>query len=151
MIAIVQRVKSASVSVDGEIVGRIGPGVLTFLGVADADTEKDAEWMMAKIAKLRVFEDDAGKMNHSLLDKRYSHLVVSQFTLFGDCSKGNRPSFVGAGKPEHAKALYEKSIAISRALGVPTEGGRFQAHMEVSLVNDGPVTLEIRSSPEGRA
>lgn len=141
MRALVQRVKWARVVVDGEVVGEIGPGILTLLGVGAHDSETDAINLMCKIAKLRIFEDAHGKMNLSLLDQSYSHLIVSQFTLYGDTSKGNRPSFIDAGKPELANALYEKSIEVSRGLGIKTEGGRFQAHMEVSLLNDGPVTF----------
>jgi D-aminoacyl-tRNA deacylase len=145
MRAVVQRVKSASVVVDGEVVGRIGNGILTLLGVKTGDTEADVEKLMKKIAALRVFEDEAGKMNLSLLDVKGSHLIVSQFTLWGDASKGNRPSFIAAARPEIAKPLYEKALAQSAALGIPTEGGKFQAHMEVSLVNDGPVTLLLET------
>jgi D-tyrosyl-tRNA(Tyr) deacylase len=145
MRALIQRVKFAKVVVDGKTVGEIGPGILTLLGVGAADEgpqgEAEVERIVSKILKLRIFEDDAGKMNLSLVDKGYSHLVVSQFTLYGDASKGNRPSFVGAGKPEIAKKLYERAIEYSRAQGVRTEGGTFQAHMEVSLLNDGPVTF----------
>lgn len=141
MRALIQRVRSAKVVVDGSVVGEIGPGILTLLGVGANDTDADAERIVSKILKLRIFEDDAGKMNLSLLDRGYSHLIVSQFTLYGDTSKGNRPSFVDAGKPELANRLYEKALAFSRAQGVKTEGGKFQAHMEVSLLNDGPVTF----------
>lgn len=141
MKALVQRVKWAKVVVEGEVVGEIGPGILTLLGVGAADSEKDVVKLVSKIAKLRIFEDDAGKMNLSLLDRSYSHLIVSQFTLYGDTSKGNRPSFIDAGKPELAKSLYEKAIEVSRSMGIKTEAGRFQAHMEVSLLNDGPVTF----------
>lgn len=131
------------VVVDGETVGEIGPGILTLLGVGASDTEADAERIVGKIAKLRIFEDDEGKMNLSLIDRGYAHLIVSQFTLYGDLTKGNRPSFVDAGKPELAKTLYEKAIGVSRALGIPTANGTFQAHMEVSLLNDGPVTFML--------
>lgn len=143
MRALVQRVKWGKVIVDGAVVGEIGPGILTFLGVGSHDTEIDVEKLIGKIVKLRIFEDPDGKMNLSLLDNHYSHLIVSQFTLYGDLSKGNRPSFIDAGNPELAKRLYEKSIEVSRALGIKTETGRFQAHMEVSLLNDGPVTFWI--------
>jgi D-tyrosyl-tRNA(Tyr) deacylase len=141
MRVLIQRVKWAKVEVDGGVVGEIGPGVLTLFGVGANDTEADVERIVAKILKLRIFEDEAGKMNLSLLDRGYAHLIVSQFTLYGDVSKGNRPSFVDAGKPEDANRLYEKALAYSRAQGVKTEGGKFQAHMEVSLLNDGPVTF----------
>jgi len=148
MRALVQRVKWAKVVVDGKTVGEIGPGLLTLLGVGARDSEIEADRMINKIAKLRIFEDDAGKMNHSLIDLGVAggHLIVSQFTLFGDTSKGNRPSFVDAGNPELAKKLYERAIAVSRSLGLKTETGTFQAHMEVSLLNDGPVTFLIDSA-----
>lgn len=143
MRAIIQRVKSAQVLVEGRGVGKIGPGILTLLGVGPGDTEKEAEWLVSKIVRLRIFEDDQGKMNRSLIDIGGAHLIVSQFTLYGDLSKGNRPSFVGAAAPDLAVRLYERALELSRATGVPTEGGQFQAHMEVSLVNDGPVTLML--------
>lgn len=147
MRALVQRVKWAKVVVEGKTVGEIGPGLLTLLGVGARDTEAEAERMIAKIVKLRIFEDGAGKMNRSLLDLGATggHLLVSQFTLYGDAAKGNRPSFVAAGSPELAKALYAFAIEASRRLGLRTESGIFQAHMEVSLLNDGPVTLMLDS------
>ena len=145
MKALIQRVKSARVTVDGKVVGSIGPGILTFLGVAVGDTEKELEWTVSKILKLRIFEDDQGKMNLSLADKGAEHLIVSQFTLCGDTSKGNRPSFIGAAPPDVAKPLYEKALALSSAAGVRTAGGQFQAHMEVELINDGPVTFILSS------
>lgn len=145
MRAVVQRVKSASVVVEGETVGSIGPGILTLLGVRSTDTEADVDRLMKKISALRIFEDENGKMNKSLLDVGGAHLIVSQFTLWGDASKGNRPSFIEAARPEIAKPLYERALKQSAALGLPTQGGRFQAHMEVSLVNDGPVTLLLDS------
>lgn len=141
MKAVVQRVSSAQVVVDGEIVGTIGRGVLTLLGVGNGDTEKELEWLISKILKLRIFEDGAGKMNLSLQDIGAEHLIVSQFTLYGDARKGNRPSFVDAAPPETARILYEKALKLSQAQGVKTEGGRFQADMKVTLVNDGPVTI----------
>lgn len=145
MIAVIQRVKQAQVQVDGKIIGSIGPGILTLLGVAHGDAQEDVEWMVQKILKLRIFEDEAGKMNLSLLDKGYEHLIVSQFTLFGDCRKGNRPSFIGAGPPELARDLYERAVVASSSAGVKTAQGQFQADMQVSLVNDGPVTFHIES------
>ncbi|MBS1963296.1 MAG: D-tyrosyl-tRNA(Tyr) deacylase [Bdellovibrionales bacterium] len=147
MRALVQRVKWAKVVVEGKTVGEIGPGLLTLLGVGHGDTEAEAEKMIAKIAKLRIFEDAEGRMNRSLLDlgDGGGHLLVSQFTLYGDTTKGNRPSFAAAGKPDAAKALYERAVVISRGLGLRTETGTFQAHMEVSLLNDGPVTLWLDS------
>lgn len=143
MRALVQRVKWAKVVVEGKTVGEIGPGLLTLLGVGQNDGEAETEKLVGKIAKLRIFEDADGKMNRSLLDlgAEGAHLLVSQFTLYGDTAKGNRPSFVAAGKPELAKGLYERAVAISRGLGIRTETGVFQSHMEVSLLNDGPVTL----------
>jgi D-tyrosyl-tRNA(Tyr) deacylase len=147
MRAVVQRVTSAQVDVDGKTVGQIGRGVMTLLGIKSGDTERELEWMMGKIARLRIFEDGAGKMNLSLLDIGGEHLVVSQFTLYGDAAKGNRPSFIDAARPEVAKPLYERALEMSRALGLKTEGGQFQADMRVNLVNDGPVTL-ILETPE---
>ncbi len=143
MRALIQRVKWGKVSVDGNSIGEIGPGIVTLLGVGSNDTEADVIRVITKISKLRIFEDSAGKMNLSLLDLGYSHLIVSQFTLYADTSKGNRPSFIEAGNPELAKSLYEKALSVSRELGIKTECGKFQAHMEVSLLNDGPVTLWI--------
>lgn len=145
MRAVVQRVKNASVTVDGVSVGSIDFGLLTLLGVRSSDTEADVDRLMKKISALRIFEDENGKMNRSLLDVGGAHLIVSQFTLWGETSKGNRPSFIEAARPELAKPLYERALQQSAALGLPTQGGRFQAHMEVSLVNDGPVTLLLES------
>jgi D-aminoacyl-tRNA deacylase len=147
MRALLQRVKWAKVTVDGKTVGEIGPGILTFLGVGELDTEQDVEKLVTKIAKLRIFEDEMGKMNDSLLDrgKEVSHLLVSQFTLFGDLSKGNRPSFTGAGNPDSAKKLFEHAVSYSKNIGLTTEAGVFRAHMEVSLLNDGPVTLWLNT------
>jgi D-tyrosyl-tRNA(Tyr) deacylase len=146
MRAVIQRVRFARVQVDGTIVGEIGTGILTLLGVRQGDTERELEWMISKILKLRVFEDEQGKMNLSLLDIRGEHLIVSQFTLLGDARKGNRPSFMEAAPPDLARPLYEKALELSRSQGVRTEGGRFQAEMKVSLENDGPVTLVIDSA-----
>jgi D-tyrosyl-tRNA(Tyr) deacylase len=145
MRAVVQRVKEAEVRVDGEVVGRIERGLLTLLGVGKGDTDADLEKLIRKIVKLRIFEDSAGKMNLGLSEVGGSHLIVSQFTLYGDCSQGNRPSFMDAGAPEEAKRLYERALELSAGHGVPTQGGRFQADMKVSLVNDGPVTLILES------
>jgi D-tyrosyl-tRNA(Tyr) deacylase len=141
--AVIQRVKAAQVTVDGETVGKIGPGILTLLGVAQGDSEAQVEKVIRKITKLRIFEDEAGKMNLSLADVKGAHLIVSQFTLCGDTSQGNRPGFAGAAHPSVAQPLYERALEISRGLGIETAGGRFQADMEVSLVNDGPVTFVI--------
>jgi D-tyrosyl-tRNA(Tyr) deacylase len=148
MKAVIQRVKHAKVVVAGETVGEIGPGILTLLGVARGDTEADLERVIQKILKLRIFEDAEGKMNLSLLESGGSHLIVSQFTLLGDTRKGNRPGFADAAPPDVARALYEKALTQSRALGARTEGGRFQADMQVSLLNDGPVTFVLSSKQE---
>lgn len=143
MRAVIQRVKQAAVVVDGREVSRIERGILTLLGVAKGDDEARLAKLVAKICDLRIFEDEAGKMNLSLKDVGGSHLIVSQFTLLGDCSAGRRPSFVNAESPERAKALYERALEISAAQGVVTAGGIFQADMKVSLVNDGPVTFVL--------
>ncbi len=143
MRAVVQRVTSASVRVDGEIVGQIETGYLVLLGVAQPDTQDDVIQMAQKIVGLRIFEDDAGRMNLSLGDVGGAMLVVSQFTLHGDCRRGRRPSFITAARPEQAKSLYESFCAEVRGLGIPVETGKFQTQMQVSLVNDGPVTLLI--------
>lgn len=146
MRAVVQRVKSASVTVDGERVSEIGAGVLIFLGVAHEDTTKELEYIANKVANLRIFEDAAGKMNCSLLETGGAALVVSQFTLYGDCRKGRRPSFINAARPEVANALYEKFITALEKRNVPTQGGTFQAMMDVQLINDGPVTILLDSA-----
>ena len=146
MRAVVHRVSSASVVVDEEVVGRIEHGFLVLLGVSQTDTQDDVIFLAGKIAGLRVFEDDDAKMNRSLADVGGRMLVVSQFTLYGDCRKGRRPSFVAAAPPERADELYRSFVAEVRGQGVEVETGRFQAHMDVSLVNDGPVTLLIDSS-----
>jgi D-tyrosyl-tRNA(Tyr) deacylase len=148
MRALIQRVKWARVVVEEKTTGEIGPGILTLLGVGHGDTEADVAKIVGKIAKLRVFEDAEGKMNLSLLDLGASagHLLVSQFTLYGDTAKGNRPSFMAASEPELAKELYAKAVEVSRSLGLRTEAGIFGAHMEVSLLNDGPVTLMLDSN-----
>ncbi|MDJ0884689.1 MAG: D-aminoacyl-tRNA deacylase [Desulfobacterales bacterium] len=145
MRAVVQRVKSSEVSVAGTSVGRIGPGLMVLLGVARDDEPRDAEYLAAKIVHLRIFEDDAGKMNRSLLDCGGAMLVVSQFTLQGDCRKGRRPSFVNAAPPEKGETLYQYFVDQVRGMDVTVETGRFGAMMAVSLVNDGPVTLVIDS------
>ena len=141
MRAVIQRVNRASVTVEGDRISSIGPGLLTLLGVQEGDEEKHADWLMRKILNLRIFEDQDGKMNRSLIDCGGEHLIVSQFTLFADVSRGNRPSFVHAAKPEIARRIYDYALGASRALGVKTEGGRFQASMQVELENDGPVTI----------
>lgn len=141
MRALIQRVSRASVHVDGEEAASIGQGFLVLLGVADDDGAAEAAWLARKIAGLRLFEDDAGKMNLGLADVGGQVLAVSQFTLYGDARKGRRPSFTRAAAPVRAQELYEEFCSLLAAEGVPVEKGVFQAHMEVSLVNDGPVTL----------
>ncbi|MCZ2148082.1 MAG: D-tyrosyl-tRNA(Tyr) deacylase [Bryobacterales bacterium] len=145
MRAIVQRVSRASVTVDGEVTGGIAKGLLILLGVGKGDKETDAEYLAEKIAALRIFPDAAGKMNLGVADCGGGLLVVSQFTLFGDCRKGRRPSFDQAAPPEEAKRLYEHFIGVCRAKGLLVETGVFQARMNVELCNDGPVTLLIDS------
>jgi D-tyrosyl-tRNA(Tyr) deacylase len=141
MRAVVQRVSRAAVRVEGRAVGEIGPGLLVLLGVAAGDGEDQARWMADKLAALRIFEDAAGKMNRSVAEAGGGLLVVSQFTLLGDARKGNRPSFTGAAPPEPASALYERVCALLREKGLPVAQGVFRAHMEVELVNQGPVTI----------
>jgi D-tyrosyl-tRNA(Tyr) deacylase len=147
MRSVVQRVARAAVRVDRQVVGEVGHGLLVLLGVAQGDSEDDARWTADKLAQLRIFEDDAGKMNRSVQDVGGGVLLVSQFTLLGDTRKGNRPSFVAAAPPEVAVALYESVAAMLRARGLPVAQGVFRAHMEVESVNDGPVTLLIDSRP----
>lgn len=143
MRAVAQRVHEASVSVDGKIVGAIEAGLLLFLGVEVEDDERDAEQMAEKVAGLRCFEDEAGKFNLSVADASGSILAISQFTLHGDCRKGRRPSFTRAARPEHAAPLCEAVVRLLRERGLRVETGSFGAHMEVSSINDGPVTLLI--------
>jgi D-tyrosyl-tRNA(Tyr) deacylase len=143
MRAVVQRVTRARVTVDDAVVGEIGPGLLVLLGVAPTDTPAEASWLADKIVGLRIFRDDDDKMNRSVVDVKGGVLVVSQFTLYGDCRKGRRPSFIGAAPPELAETLYEAFVTAVKALGVPTATGRFGAMMQVELTNDGPVTLII--------
>lgn len=141
MRAVVQRVSAASVEVDGAVAGAIGQGLLVLLGVGREDTRAEADYLAAKIIGLRIFTDDAGKMNRSVADTGGSLLIVSQFTLYGDCRKGRRPSYDRAATPETARELYEYFIETARSRGVPVETGVFQAMMSVHLVNEGPVTL----------
>ena len=148
MRAVIQRVQLASVQVDGELVSEIGAGLLIFLGIAHDDTETELEYITNKVANLRIFEDADGKMNCSLLDTGGSALVVSQFTLYGDCRKGRRPSFIHAARPEAANALYEQFITALKQLNIPTQGGTFQAMMDVQLINDGPVTILLDSDKQ---
>ncbi|MBC2852016.1 D-tyrosyl-tRNA(Tyr) deacylase [Cetobacterium sp. 8H] len=143
MRAVVQRVKHASVAVDGEIVGKIDQGFLVLLGVTHTDTEKEIEWLSKKITDLRVFNDADEKMNLGLKDINGDLLIISQFTLYGNCIKGRRPSFIDAAKPDLANDLYEKFLKKCRDLGFKTEAGIFGADMKVELFNDGPVTLII--------
>jgi len=141
--ACVQRVIEAKVTVDGAVTGQIGKGFVVLLGVGANDVEADATWLADKIVGLRVFEDEAGKMNRSLAEVAGAALVVSQFTLYGDCRRGRRPSFTGAAPPELAERLYETFVERVRRAGIEVATGRFREHMMVSLVNDGPVTLWI--------
>lgn len=145
MKAVIQRVKSAEVHVDGKSISKIDRGILTLLGVEKGDDEARMKKLVQKICELRIFEDDAGKMNLSLHEIGGEHLMVSQFTLAGDCSSGRRPSFTTAEKPDLAKPMYEKALAFSESLGVKTLGGVFQADMKVTLTNDGPVTFILES------
>ena len=143
--AVIQRVSEASVIVDERVVGEIQRGFMVLLGVAEDDSQQDVIWIAGKIAGLRVFEDEAGKMNLALADVGGSVLLVSQFTLYGDCRKGRRPSFIDAARPEKANSLYQSVVAELKGLGVHVETGTFQAHMDVRLINDGPVTLLLDS------
>jgi D-tyrosyl-tRNA(Tyr) deacylase len=145
MRAVVQRVRRASVKVGDELTGKIGTGVLVLLGVGQEDTEGDADYLAEKIAGLRIFEDDAGKMNLSVKDVGGAVLAVSQFTLYGDVRRGKRPSFDAAARPERARELYEYFVTRVRGLGLQCETGRFQQMMEVELVNSGPVTILLDS------
>ena len=149
MKVVLQRVSRAQVAVDGEIVGRIGCGYLLLLGVADCDTIQTADRMVDKICKLRIFQDENGKTNLSLADVGGELLVVSQFTLYADCKKGNRPSFVKAGKPDHANELYEYFMERCRQYVPVVEHGVFGAMMEIELVNDGPFTVVLDSEALG--
>ena len=148
MRAVVQRVSRAKVTVEGEITGEIGTGLMVLLGVAEDDTQDDASYLAEKIVSLRIFPDDEGKMNRSLVDIAGQMLIVSQFTLYGDCRKGRRPSFIKAARPELADSLYRTFVVEVQGRGVQTATGRFQTHMDVELVNDGPVTLLVDSKKE---
>jgi len=145
MKAVLQRVSQASVTVDGTIVGQIGQGLLVLLGVQQGDSESDARALADKTIALRIFDDVDGKMNLSVEDVKGSVLVVSQFTLLGDCRKGRRPSFVDAAPPELAERLYETFVAAIGVAGIPVATGKFRAQMDVALVNDGPLTLLLDS------
>jgi D-tyrosyl-tRNA(Tyr) deacylase len=148
MRAVVQRVARARVTVNGEITGEIGKGLLVLLGVSDRDSEADADYLAAKIAKLRIFDDAGGKMNLAVTDVGGAVLAVSQFTLYGDARGQNRPSYIHAARPEQARPLYEYFVQQFRALGLQCETGRFQEMMLVELVNDGPVTILLDSEKQ---
>ncbi len=145
MRAVVQRVSKSSVTVDEKIVGAIDKGLMVLLGVEHEDSKDDVKWLVDKIINLRIFEDEEGKMNKSLLDVGGDLLAVSQFTLMGDCRKGRRPSFSNAARPDQANSLYEDFVKLAGQKGVSVETGQFQAHMMVDILNDGPVTLLIDS------
>jgi len=146
MRAVVQRVSRAKVTVGGQATGEIGPGLLVFLGVGRGDSNADADYLAEKVAGLRIFEDEHGKMNCSAMETKGGILVVSQFTLYGDVRRGKRPSFDGAAPPDKASELYEYFVQRLRAAGLPCETGRFQEMMSVELVNEGPVTILLDSS-----
>jgi D-tyrosyl-tRNA(Tyr) deacylase len=148
MRAVIQRVKRASVTVDSQTVSEIDAGMLVLLGVGKDDSEGDARYIAEKISFLRIFEDSEGKMNLSVQDIKGSVLVVSQFTLFADCRKGRRPSFIEAGDPETAQRLYKRVVDFLKQAGVPTAEGIFQASMQVELVNDGPITILLDSKKD---
>lgn len=145
MRAVVQRVRSAKVTVGDEIVGEIGPGLVVFLGVGEEDTEDDLDYLVDKVSNLRIFEDGDGKMNLSVMQLNLEVLVVSQFTLWGDCRRGRRPSFSHAACPEKAVRVYEEYVRRLRETGLSVETGKFQAMMTVSAENDGPVTILLDS------
>jgi D-tyrosyl-tRNA(Tyr) deacylase len=147
--ALIQRVARAKVTVEGRVTGEIGPGLLVFLGVTHADREAEAKRLAERTAALRCFNDEAGAMNRSVKDQGGAVLVVSQFTLYGDTRKGNRPSFVEAARPEQAEALYRVYLSALREAGLTVAEGVFRAHMDVELVNDGPVTLALEVAPGG--
>ena len=149
MRALVQRVKEARVEVDGKVVGQIGPGLLILLGVCVTDTEAELRWVADKCLNLRIFEDADGKFNHSVLETKGEILVVSQFTLYGDASRGRRPSFTAAAVPAIAEPLYEKFAETLRAAGVKVATGVFGAMMEISLQNSGPVTIMVEKEVRG--
>ncbi len=145
MRAVVQRVSRAEVVVEGQTVGRIGEGILALVAISRRDTEKDLLWMARKIVELRIFDDAEGKLNLSLREVRGQLLVVSQFTLYGDCSKGRRPSYIDAAPPAEAEKLYEQFVSIARQFVPDVQTGRFQAKMDVTLTNSGPVTLLLEN------
>ena len=145
MRAVVQRVSQANVTVDNEKVGEIGPGIMVLIGVADTDTDRDLKYIIDKVMNLRIFDDENGVMNRSVIDAGGSILAVSQFTLYGDARGGRRPSYIQAAKPEAANAMYEKLVETWRGKGLHVETGRFRTEMQVELVNDGPVTILLDS------
>ncbi|MFD2213841.1 D-aminoacyl-tRNA deacylase [Metabacillus endolithicus] len=145
MKVVVQRAKDAQVTVEGDVVGKIKTGVMVLVGITHDDTETDAEYLAEKIAHLRIFEDESGKMNYSLLDIEGEVLSVSQFTLYGDCRKGRRPNYMNAAKPDYANKLYEMFNQKLKEKGLHVETGTFGAMMDVQFTNDGPVTLIIES------
>ena len=145
MRCVVQRVTEASVTVNGETVGAVGPGLMVLIGVSTEDTDADLKYMADKVPNLRIFDDENGVMNRSVLDVGGSILAVSQFTLYGDARGGRRPSYIRAAKPDEANTMYERLVAAWRAKGIHVETGRFRTEMKVSLVNDGPVTILIDS------
>jgi len=147
MKAVVQRVKKAQVGVNDNVLSRISAGLVVLLGIAAGDGEKEADYLVDKIIHLRVFGDETGKMNRSLLDIHGELLVVSQFTLLGNCRKGRRPSFIDAAPPEEADSLYRYFCQRAADTGIPVKTGKFQANMDVSLINQGPVTLILESKP----
>jgi len=149
MRALIQRVSEATVTIKGEITARIGPGLLILLGIEESDSDEDVAWLSAKVARLRIFPDEAGKMNAGLAETGGRCLVVSQFTLHASTKKGNRPSFIRAARPEHAIPLYEAFLqSMKTELGQTVECGTFGADMQVALINDGPVTIWMDSKPE---
>ena len=150
MRALIQRVSEASVSIDGEVVGAIGPGLLVLLGVSRDDTDKDASYIVTKVVNLRIFSDDEGKFQSSATDIGAELLVVSQFTLYGETRKGRRPSFTLAAAPNEATRLFERVVALFKETGLKVETGTFQAYMAVALVNDGPVTLMLDTADRER-
>lgn len=145
MRAVIQRVHQASVTVSGQNVGKIGPGILVFLGIQSTDGKSEIRWMAEKIANLRIFEDEAGTMNLSLFDLDKEMLIISQFTLYGDCRKGRRPGYSAAAPPNIAEPIYHEFITRVKQLGIRYDTGKFGAMMDVQLINDGPVTLLLDS------
>ena len=150
MRALLQRVTSASVRIDGAETGSIGPGLVVLLGVADGDDDADARYLVDKVINLRIFADEQGRFNHSALDVGAGLLLVSQFTLYADTRRGRRPDFTRAADPETANALYQKAVEMFRETGLPVATGEFQAYMQVKLENDGPVTILLDSADRGR-